>query len=62
MKFNFYEIDFFDLLIIPIYLIIIIFSYTIFFILYLLSLPSQFILTVVEREESKKNSLDIEKK
>jgi hypothetical protein len=61
MKLKFDKFDFFNLLIIPIYLIIIIFSIITFTILYLISLPSQCILYIVEKEEFKKNSLDFKK-
>jgi flagellar basal body-associated protein FliL len=61
MKLKFDKFDFFNLLIIPIYLIIIIFSSIIFLFLYLFSLPSQCILYFIEDDMSKKNEIDTQK-
>jgi hypothetical protein len=61
MKLKQYDFNFKDILFIPFALSILIISIITFTILYLISLPSQCILYIVEKEEFKKNSLDFKK-
>ena len=61
MKLKQYDFNFKDLFFIPIAISILIISIITFTILYLISLPSQCILYIVEKEEFKKNSLDFKK-
>lgn len=61
MKIKQYYLNFKDILFIPFALSILIVSIITFTILYLISLPSQCILYIAEKEEFKKNSLDFKK-
>ena len=61
MKLKQYDFNFKDLFFIPITISILIISIITFTIFYLISLPSQCILYIVEKEEFKKNSLDFKK-
>lgn len=61
MKLKQYNFTFKDLIFIPFAISILIISAIAFIFLYLISLPSQCILYVVEKEEFKKKSLDKQK-